>query len=52
MTNIKCTDVQRKNVVNNVDMSSLKTPCQNGPYTKHTQNNTITRRTQRTPIKT
>ena len=29
-------DVQRKYVVNNVDMSSLRAPWQNGPYTnKH-----------------
>jgi len=25
-------DVQRNTVVNNVDMSSLRTLCQNGPY--------------------
>ena len=30
-------DVQRKNVVNNVDKSSLWAPRQNGPY-KNTQN--------------
>ena len=30
--NINWTDVQRKNVVNNVDMSSLRAPWQNGPY--------------------
>ena len=30
-------DVQRKNVVNNVDKSSLWAPWQNGPY-KNTQN--------------
>ena len=39
-------DVQRKNVVNNVDMSSLRPPWQNGlyknQYTEHTK-------TQRTP---
>ena len=31
-TNINGRDVQRKNVVNNVDMSSLRAPWQNGPY--------------------
>ena len=31
-------DVHRKNVVNNVDTSSLRAPWQNGPYTeKHTE---------------
>ena len=35
--NINGRDVQRKNVVNNVDKSSLPTPWQNGPY-KNTQN--------------
>jgi len=30
--NINWRDVQIKNVVNNVDMSSLKAPWQNGPY--------------------
>jgi len=31
-------DVQRKNVVNNIDSWSLRAPCQNGPYTeKHTE---------------
>jgi len=39
-------DLQRKNVVNNVDMSSLMAPWHNGPY-KNTQNNTKTRRTPR-----
>jgi len=38
--------IQRKNVVNNVDMSSLMAPWHNGPY-KNTQNNTKTRRTPR-----
>ena len=32
-------DVQRKNVVNNVDMSSLKAPWENGPHTENSQNN-------------
>jgi len=36
--NINCWDVQRKNVVNNVDMSSLRTLWQNGPYkNQHTE---------------
>jgi len=35
--NINGRDVQRKNVVNNVDKSSLWAPWQNGPY-KNTQN--------------
>ena len=35
--NINGGDVQRKNVVNNVDKSSLWAPWQNGPY-KNTQN--------------
>jgi len=35
-SNINRRDVQRKNVVNNVDKSSLWTPCQNCPY-KNTQ---------------
>ena len=35
--NINGGDVQRKNVVNNVDKSSLWAPRQNGPY-KNTQN--------------
>ena len=30
--NINWRDVQIKNVVNNVDMSSLRAPWQNGPY--------------------
>jgi len=30
--NINWRDVQRKNVVNNVDMSNLRAPWQNGPY--------------------
>ena len=33
-------DVQTKNVVNNVDMSSLRAPWQNGPYKKLTQRTT------------
>ena len=36
-SNINGGDVQRKNVVNNVDKSSLLAPWQNGPY-KNTQN--------------
>ena len=29
---------KEKNVVNNVDMSSLRAPCQNGPYkNQHTE---------------
>ena len=36
--NINWRDVQRKNVVNNVDMSSLRAPWQNGPYkNQHTE---------------
>ena len=36
--NINWKDVQRKYVVNNVDMSSLRAPQQKGPYTeKHTE---------------
>ena len=35
--NINGGDVQRQNVVNNVDKSSLWAPWQNGPY-KNTQN--------------
>ena len=30
--NINWRDVQTKNVVNNVDMSCLRAPWQNGPY--------------------
>jgi len=30
--NINWRDVQSKNVVNNVDMSSLRAPWKNGPY--------------------
>ena len=37
MYNINEGDVQRKNVVNNVDKSSLWAPWQNGPYKKHTE---------------
>jgi len=33
-------DVQRKNVVNNVDMPSLRAPWQNGLFETNTQNNT------------
>jgi len=33
-------DVQSKNGVNNIDMSSLRTPWQNGPYKKQTQRTT------------
>ena len=32
MNNINWSDVQIKNVVNNVDMSSWKAPWQNGSY--------------------
>jgi len=36
--NINCRDVQRKNVVNNVEMSSLRAPWQNDLYkNKHTE---------------
>jgi len=38
--NINWRDVQRKNVVYNVDMSSLKAPWQNGPYKKQTHRTT------------
>jgi len=39
-------DVQRKNVVNNDDMSSLRAPRQNDPYkTQHTEQH----KTRRTP---
>ena len=31
---------KEKNVVNNVDMSSVWALCQNGPYKTNTQNNT------------
>ena len=31
-TNINWRDVQTKNVANNVDMSCLRAPWQNGPY--------------------
>jgi len=35
---INLSNVRRKNVVNNVDMSSLREPWQNGPYkNKHTE---------------
>ena len=37
IVNINGRDVQRKNVVNNVDKSNLWAPWQNGPY-KNTQN--------------
>jgi len=37
IVNVNGRDVQRKNVVNNVDKSSLWAPWQNGPY-KNTQN--------------
>ena len=43
--NINGRDVQRKNVVNNVDKSSLWAPRQNGPY-KNTQNITNTEYTK------
>ena len=36
-------DVLRKNVVNNVDMSSLRAPWQKRPYKTNTQNNTTAR---------
>jgi len=32
VVNINWWDVQTKNVVNNVDMSSVRAPWQNGPY--------------------
>ena len=41
--NINWRDIQIKNVVNNVDMSSLKAPWHNGPYKTHAQNSTKTR---------
>ena len=44
--NINERDVQRKNVVNNVDESSFLTPWQNGPY-KNTQNITKKRSIQK-----
>jgi len=47
--NINWSDVQRKNVVNSVDMSSLRAPWQKGPYeNKHTEQhkNTWTPRQQ------
>jgi len=38
MENINCRDVQKRNVVNNVDMSSLRAPWQNGQYkNQHTE---------------
>jgi len=40
-TSINGRDVQRKNVVNNVDKSSLWTPWQKGPYRLSTDNKTI-----------
>jgi len=49
--NINWSDVQRKNVVNNVDLSSLRAPWQNGPYkNKHTEQhkNTQNTKTQQT----
>jgi len=45
--NINWRDVQRKNVVNNIDMSGWRTSWQNGPYKTNTQNNTKARRTPR-----
>ena len=39
-SNVNWRDVQIKNVVNNVDMSSLGAPWQNGPYKKLTQRTT------------
>ena len=42
-SNINWRDVQRKNVVNNVDMSSLRAPWQIGPYTeKHIEHHDAT----------
>jgi len=38
-------DVQRKNVLNNVDISGLRAPWQNGPHKTNTQNDTKTRST-------
>ena len=45
--NINLRYVQRKSVVNNVEMSSFKEQRQNGPYKTYTQNKTKTRRTLR-----
>ena len=44
--NINCRDVQRKNVINNVDKSSLRAPWQNGP---HKNQHTERHKTRRTP---
>jgi len=45
--NINWKDVQRKNVVNNVDMSSLRTPWQNDTYkNKPTENHKNTQKTK------
>ena len=40
--NINWRDDQTKNVVNNVDMSCLRAPWQNGPYKNNTRNDTKT----------
>ena len=45
--NINWIDVQRKNFVNNVDMSSLRVPWPNGPNTHKKQNNLSTPSTPR-----
>jgi len=37
--NINWRDVQRKNVANTVDRSTLRSPIQNGPYKTNTENN-------------
>ena len=50
-TCINWRDVQRKNVINNVDVSSIRAPWQNGPYkSKHTEQhkNTQNTKTQKT----
>jgi len=39
-------DVQRKNVVNNVDMSSLRASWQNGPYKTHKEQHKNTQHTK------
>jgi len=45
--NCKWRQVQRKNVVNNVDMSSLRAPWQNDPYkNKHTEQHNNTKNTK------
>jgi len=44
---MKWRDVQRKNVANNVDKSSLIAPWQNGPYIKHLEHHEACRTTKR-----